>query len=315
MHNHEDSKLEGRYLYSILITAAVLVAEIAGGIWTGSLALLSDSAHVFTDILALAISYGAFKMANRPHDTGHTFGYHRVEVFAALINGISLAIISIGIWWEAAQRFISPGEVRGLPMLIIAVIGLAANILVAFVLKAEHHHDGHEHTHNHVEPGVKDDLNLNSAYLHVLGDALSSVGVIIAGIAIWLTDAMWIDPLISVLIGIMIAISSYRVLRRAIHILLEGTPEGVSVSDISRAIEKIDGVADVHDLHIWNICSGNISLSTHVALTPECCDRQNDMLQQIRDVLQNQFALDHVTIQIEVENCGQGTCTAIGPAA
>lgn len=313
MHNHEDSKLEGRYLYSILITTVVLIAEIAGGIWTGSLALLSDSAHVFTDILALAISYGAFKMANRPNDDGHTFGFHRVEVFAALINGISLAVISIGIWWEAAQRFITPNEVRGVPMMIIAAIGLAANVLVAVVLKAEHHHDGHDHAHNHTEPNVKEDLNLNSAYLHVLGDALSSVGVIIAGIAIWLTGAVWIDPLISILIGIMIAISSYRVLRRAIHILLEGTPDGVSVSDISQAIEKVDGVSDVHDLHIWNICSGNISLSTHVALKPECCDSQNDILQQVRKVLQDQFSLDHVTIQIEVENCGQGACTAPRP--
>ncbi len=315
MHNHEDSKLEGRYLYSILITAVVLVAEIAGGIWTGSLALLSDSAHVFTDILALAISYGAFKMANRPHDSGHTFGYHRVEVFASLVNGISLAGISIGIWWEAAQRFISPGEVRGLPMLIIAAIGLVANILVAIVLKGEHHHHGHEDGHSHGEPGVKNDLNLNSAYLHVLGDALSSVGVIIAGIAIWLTGAMWIDPLISIFIGIMIAISSYRVLRRSIHILMEGTPEGISVSDITRAIENVDGVTDVHDMHIWNICSGNISLSTHVAITPEYCDRQNVLLQKIRSVLHNQFSLDHVTIQIEMENCGQGNCTAAGPAA
>ncbi len=150
MQNHEDSKLEGRYLYSILITSLVLVAEIVGGIWTGSLALLSDSAHVFTDILALVISYGAFKLANKPSDDNHTFGYHRVEVFAALINGISLAVICIGIWWEAIERFMTPNKINGVPMLIIAVIGLVANILVAFVLKTDHghDHDGHEHNHS-----------------------------------------------------------------------------------------------------------------------------------------------------------------------
>ncbi len=306
MPDHEDTKLEGRYLASILITAIVLVVEIIGGIWTGSLALLSDSAHVFTDIFALAISYGAFRLSKKPGDDNHTYGYHRVEVFAALINGISLALICLGIWWEAVQRFLNPGEVMGAPMLVIAVIGLVANILVALVLKVEHLHDGDEHEHPHDHQ--KEDLNLNSAYLHVIGDALSSVGVIIAGLAIWLTGAVWIDPLISILIGIMIAQSSYRVLRRATHILLEGTPEGISIPDIAKAIGAVDGVADVHDLHIWNICSGHISLSTHVALTPDGCSKQNGILDAIRGLLRDTFSIDHVTIQIESENCGQGQC-------
>jgi cobalt-zinc-cadmium efflux system protein len=309
---HEDSKLEGRYLYSILITTVVLAAEIIGGIWTGSLALLSDSAHVFTDILALLISYGAFRLAKKPSDENHTYGYHRVEVFAALFNGISLAIICVGIWWEAAQRFITPNEIRGVPMLIIAAIGLLANVLVALVLKTEHTHD-HEHEHSHRHE--KDDINLNSAYLHVIGDALSSVGVIIAGIAIWLTGAVWIDPLISILIGIMIAISSYRVLRRATHILLEGTPVGVSIPEITTAIGNVEGVADVHDLHIWNICSGHVSLSTHVILTPEFCENQSYILTQIQQLLLDQFSLDHVTIQIESECCGQGNCGVARPVS
>jgi cobalt-zinc-cadmium efflux system protein len=317
MPDHQDTKLEGRYLLSILITAVVLVAEIVGGIWTGSLALLSDSAHVFTDIFALAISYGAFRLSKKPGDDNHTFGYHRVEVFAALINGISLAVICLGIWWEAIQRFITPNKVMGAPMLVIAVIGLVANILVAFVLKVEHNHEGHDHDHEH-EHGSgheKEDLNLSSAYLHVIGDALSSVGVIIAGIAIWLTGAVWIDPLISILIGIMIALSSYRVLRRATHILLEGTPEGVSIPNIASAIGAVDGVADVHDLHIWNICSGHVSLSTHVALTCDGCSDQNGILNKIRTLLQEKFDIDHVTIQIESENCGQGTRVLPKPAA
>lgn len=307
MPDHEDTKLEGRYLYSILITTVVLVAEIIGGIWTGSLALLSDSAHVFTDIFALVISYGAFRLSKKPGDDGHTYGYHRVEVFAALINGISLAIICLGIWWEAIQRFLTPNKVMGVPMLIIAVIGLVANILVALVLKVEHHHDGDGHDHDHDHAAGREDLNLSSAYLHVIGDALSSVGVIIAGIAIWLTGADWIDPLISILIGIMIAISSYRVLRRATHILLEGTPEGISISEIASAIHCVDGVADVHDLHIWNICSGHISLSSHVVLSPEGCGDESGVLNKVRGLLLEKFDIEHVTIQIESENCGQGT--------
>ncbi|GAP22056.1 cation diffusion facilitator family transporter [Leptolinea tardivitalis] len=311
MPSHEDTKLEGRYLYSILITSVVLIAEVAGGIWTGSLALLSDSAHVFTDILALVISYAAFRLARKPSDDNHTYGYHRVEVFAALFNGISLAVICIGIWWEAIQRFLTPNKIMGIPMLIIAVIGLVANVLVALVLKTDHHDD---HDHDHGAHG-KEDLNLHSAYLHVIGDALSSIGVILAGFAIWLTGAVWIDPLISILIGIMIAVSSYRVLRRAVHILLEGTPEEISIPEIASAISKIDGVADVHDLHIWNICSGHISLSTHVSLTPECCDKQSGILEQIRTLLLDQFSVEHVTIQIESENCGQGNRIVPRPAA
>lgn len=309
MPQHEDSKLDGRYLYSILITLAVLVAEVIGGIWTGSLALLSDSGHVLTDVLALVISFAAYKMAQRPSDDNHTYGYHRLEVFAALFNGISLAIISIGIWWEAAQRFMTPNEILGVPMMIIAIIGLIANILVALVLKADHHSDqdhDHQHKHPHAPGATREDINLHSAYLHVIGDAVSSVGVILAGLAIWLTGALWIDPLISIFIGVMIAASSYRVLRRAVHILLEGTPDGISVNEIVTAVNQIQGVADVHDLHVWNICSGHISLSAHVALTSEGCSNQVEILNLIREMLLSKFSLDHVTIQIETESCGQG---------
>jgi cobalt-zinc-cadmium efflux system protein len=309
MPQHEDSKLDGRYLYSILITLVVLAAEVIGGIWTGSLALLSDSGHVLTDVLALVISFAAYKLAQRPSDDSHTYGYHRLEVFAALLNGISLAVISIGIWWEAAQRFLKPNEILGIPMMVIAVIGLIANILVALVLKADHHSDNdHDpsHQHPHASSVGKDDINLHSAYLHVIGDAVSSVGVIIAGLAIWLTGALWIDPLISILIGIMIAASSYRVLRRATHILLEGTPEGISINEIVTSVSQIQGVSDIHDLHVWNICSGHASLSAHVALTPEGCSNQIEILNLIREMLLAKFSLDHVTIQLETESCGQG---------
>lgn len=309
MLQHKDSKLEGRYLYSIFITLTIFAVELGGGLWTGSLALLSDSGHVFTDVLALVISFGAYKMAQRPSDDNHTYGYHRMEVFAALINGLSLAIISIGIWREAILRFMQPNEILGIPMMVIAVIGLIANIIVALLLKADHHSDldhDHAHAHPHPQSASKEDLNLHSAYLHVIGDAISSVGVIIAGLAIWLTGALWIDPLVSILIGMMIAYSSYRVLRRAIHILLEGTPEDISIKDIVEEVHKISGVDDIHDLHVWNICSGHVSLSAHVALSTESCLRQGEILTLIREMLLEKFALEHVTIQIETESCGRG---------
>jgi cobalt-zinc-cadmium efflux system protein len=316
MPQHADSKLDRRYIYSILITLIVLAAEVIGGIWTGSLALLSDSGHVLTDVLALVISFTAYKAAQRPSDDNHTYGYHRLEVFAALFNGISLAIISIGIWWEAAQRFITPNEILGVPMMVIAVIGLLANVLVAVVLKADHHSDldhDHDHKHPHDPAKTSKDINLQSAYLHVIGDAVSSVGVIIAGLAIWLTGALWIDPLISIFIGVMIAASSYRVLRRAIHILLEGTPDDISISEIVSAVSVVEGVNDIHDLHVWNICSGHVSLSAHVALTPEGCSNQVEILNTIREMLLQRFSLEHVTIQIETESCGQGNRILASP--
>lgn len=297
MQPHQNPGVERRFILSIAITFLILIAEIIGGIWTGSLALLSDSAHVFMDIFALALSFVALRLSARPADDRHTFGYHRLEVLAALINGTSLVFIAMGIWWEAAQRFSEPLAIRSTEMLVIAVIGLLANLVVAFILGSHSHSDGEHHP-------SPEDLNVHSAFLHVVGDAVSSVGVILAAVLIGLTGQQWLDPLVSILIGALIAFSAYRVTRKSLHILIEGVPENISLPKVELAIQHTLGVGSVHELHVWNICSGHVALSAHITL-----DNYGDDHGSLRDTLQatllQQFGIEHTTLQFEAEPCGQ----------
>ncbi len=297
MQAHQNPDVERRFLLSIVITIFVLLAEVIGGIWTGSLALLSDSAHVFMDIFALALSLVALKLSALPADDRHTYGYHRLEVLAALVNGFSLAFISIGIWWEAFQRFQQPLVVHSTEMLVIAVIGLLANLGVAAIL-GSHRHEAGEHNHS------VEDLNVHSAFLHVIGDAISSVGVILAAFLISLTGWEWLDPLVSVLIGILIALSAYRVTRKALHILIEGVPEGLSLRNVENAIRQTPGITSVHDLHVWNICSGHVALSAHVTLD-NFQSNHASMRDEIKAALLQQFGIGHTTFQFESEPCEQ----------
>lgn len=302
MKPHQNKIVENRFLLSIVITFVIFVAELTGGLWSGSLALLSDSAHVFLDIFALGLSLLALRLSRLPEDDRHTYGYHRLEVLAALANGLTLAVISIGIFVEAYQRWRQPVAIHSGEMLAIATIGLAANLLVAFVLGRPEH----AHTDGGEEPPRRRDLNVESAFLHVLGDAVSSLGVIIAGILIWRTGQYWIDPLVSVLIGILILASSGRVLRGSLHILIEGTPEGISLKRLGASLAAIPGVIGVHDLHVWNICSGTVALSAHVVLSEQANQNSGEALEQVRQVLSRQYGIDHSTVQFECVACGQG---------
>lgn len=308
MNPHNNPGAERRFIISLIVTSVVLVAEIAGGLWTGSLALLSDAAHVFMDSFALVLSFVALRLSALPADDRHTYGYHRLEVIAALINGISLGAIAIGIWFEAYERMATPQPVRSLEMVAIAAIGLAANLVVAYVLGGHTHVDDHgqEHAHTHKHEhdgdhahGKVQDLNLHSAFLHVVGDAISSVGVIIAGLVIWRTGWTWVDPLVSVLIGALIVVSAVRVLRSSLHILVEGVPEGLSIQKIGETMQAVPAVAEVHDLHVWSICSGRIALSSHIVLEPEGGRRPSEVLAELRSKLSGDYGIEHTTIQFE----------------
>lgn len=308
MQNSLNKSLQNKYILSIALTSLILVAEIVGGIISGSLALLSDAAHVFMDIFALAISFFAMRLAARPADDRHSYGWHRAEVMAALINGGSLAIMAIAIWVEAFRRFRSPVEVQSTEMLIIAVIGLVVNLVVIFVLGGEsiHHHD-HEEDGNHSSPhSHRKNLNQHSAFLHVLGDAISSVGVIAAALLIRFTGANWLDPLISVLIGFIIVSSAWRVLRSSLHILLEGVPEGLSVNEIHTRLLTVPAVQEVHDLHIWNLSSQNVALSAHVTLDPGQASDSENVMASIRSLLDREFNIQHTTVQFENTPCKEG---------
>jgi cobalt-zinc-cadmium efflux system protein len=302
MQPHQNKGIEKRFILSISLTLIILAAEIIGGIWTGSLSLLSDAAHVFMDVFALGLSFIALRLSSLPPDDRHTYGYHRLEVLAALVNGITLGAIAIGIFTESWERWHNPTAIKSLEMLVIAVIGLLVNAAVAFVLHGpgEHAHD-HENHHHQTE-----DLNLKSAYLHVLGDAISSVGVILAALIIWRTGWQWVDPLMSVMIGGLILVSSWRVLRSSLHILIEGVPEGLSLDEIGITMSKVPGVLEVHDLHVWSLCSGHTALSAHVTIEDQNTQTNAMIMATLKHELDEHFGIEHTTIQFECTACGQG---------
>jgi cobalt-zinc-cadmium efflux system protein len=273
----------------ITFTSFILIVEVIGGIISNSLALLSDAAHVFSDVIALTLSYLAIRLASRPPSTSRTFGYHRAEVFAALANGIILLLVSIFIFNEAYQRFQTPPQIKTTEMLLVAVIGFTVNMWVMLKLR------GHGH-----------DLNIRSAFLHVVGDALASLGVIVGAIIIILTGNTIADTVISVLIGSIIIIGSLRVLRESVHILFEGTPKNVDFEKVSSVISSIEGVKSVHDLHIWSICSHINAASAHVLVE----DVKVSEIDKISKTIEKEMELlniNHTTFQFECrEDEGRG---------
>lgn len=305
MQPHENKNIEKRFILSLSLTGIILVGEIIGGIWTGSLALLSDAAHVFMDIFAMGLSYLALRVSSRPPDDRHTYGYHRMEVLAALTNGVTLILIAGGIGYEAYQRWMDPGSIRSLGMLGIAAIGLAVNVIVAFILGGQDlHHVGDEH-HDESFPHKEKDLNLQGAFLHVVGDTISSVGVIVAALIIWRTGWFWVDPLASALIALIILFNAIRLTRSALHILIEGTPAGLSLKNIDHEILSVPMVSSVHDLHVWSICSGHIALSAHVVLEDGNTSVSDVTMSDIKNRLNTRFGIEHTTIQFETTPCLQ----------
>lgn len=284
-----DNTISKRLLFAIALTAITLVAEIVGGIWSNSLALLSDAGHVFLDLFALILSLAAIKLAAQPPNEIHSFGWHRAEVLASLINGLTVFLMAIGILYEGSKRLLSPEVVQTTPMLVIAILGLIANLLAAKGL----------HGHSH------DDLNVRSAFLHVLGDAAASVGVIAGAILMHYTGWYQVDPIISIAIGLLILVGAGRVLREAIHILMEGVPRGMSVEQVADSIRGIEGVSDVHHLNIWSVCSHIFALSAHVEIQPEI-DRREGLLHRIEHKLAHEFHITHTTIQFDCSTCNGG---------
>lgn len=286
---NNDHKIESCFVLSLALTGLILVAEIVAGLWTGSLALLSDAAHVFLDMLALGLSYGAIRLSALPANNRHTYGFHRMKVIAAFINGATLLLVAFEIFREAVIRFQNPEPILVGPMLVVSVIGLVANLWVAFVLG--------EHDHG--------DLNTRAAFLHVLGDALSSVGVIVAGLVILFTGWLWVDPLVSMLIAGVILLSSGRILRQSLHILNESVPEGLSISEISQSMRQVTGVDDVHDLHVWTVGPGFVVLSAHVVLADQVLSQAGLVMNALKEIIAHQFSIEHTTIQFEHRNCEQ----------
>lgn len=286
-NSHIDTELRGRFKLAIFLTAVTFIAELVGGFLFNSLALLSDSAHVFMDVFALVLSWLALYICAMPPTETRTYGWHRSEVFAAFINGVTLLFISLIIFYEAYQRLVSPPEVMAIGTMVVASIGLVVNIIVASWLK------GHKH----------EDLNIRSAYLHVVWDAAASVGVIISGIIIYWINWFAADPLVSIGIGVIIIIGAVKILLESAHILLEGVPKEVDVKKIVEDIKDIDGVEGIHTLHIWSICSNIHAMSAHIDIKEEARDRRGEILDLINQKLAKDHHIFYTTLQAECEGC------------
>ena len=285
-HDHQHH-LQGKFRFAVLLTTFVFGVELVGGILSNSLALLSDAAHVFSDSLSLIMSWLAIYLSTRPATSSRTYGYHRTEVFAAFINGVSLIAISAWIFYEAVQRFIEPEPVKSKEMLVVAIFGFVANMVIVWLF----HGEGHKN------------LNVRSAVLHVIGDALASVGVIVGGVVIYYTSWFIVDPILSCAIGLVVLVGAVRVTKEAVHILLEGSPKHADAQKVAACISTIDAVKDVHDMHIWSLCSNYLALSTHVSIAEDASKSPHDLRQEINDKLQTQFGIFHTTIQIEQPGC------------
>ncbi len=280
-HAHGRGEDRRRLAIALVITLALLVAEVVGGILTGSLALAADGGHMASDVGALSLSLGAIWLASRPATTRRTFGFHRAEILAAFVNSIGLVLIAGYIFWEAGSRFGNPPEVDTGPMLGIAAAGLAGNIVAVGLLFDRRRHS----------------LNMRSAFLHVMGDTVASLGVIAAGIAMAITGEYLFDPLISVGIGVLILISSFRITWESTQVLLEATPPDVRVRDVQDEMLKVPGVRNVHDLHIWTVTSGFVSLSAHVETSGK--GDVHEVLVNLRTMLSRTFTIEHATLQLE----------------
>ncbi|MED4353244.1 cation diffusion facilitator family transporter [Schinkia azotoformans] len=285
-HHHHGPTREGNkkgLAIALTITTGIMLLEFFGGLITNSLALLSDSGHMLSDASSLALSLIAMWFAARPASPNKTFGFYRFEILAALFNGVSLFLIAGFIVYEAYGRFFDPPTVASGSMMLIALIGLLANLLSAWVLMRK--------------GDVKDNVNLRSAYLHVLGDALGSVGAILAGIVMYFFGWYVADPIISVIVALLILKSAWGIIKHTVHILMEGTPITIDQQEVYKALEKIPGVINIHDLHIWTITSGLDSLSCHILIE----DNQDSqvILQEAITKIENIFKIKHTTIQVE----------------
>jgi cobalt-zinc-cadmium efflux system protein len=299
-HSHgssADGRRGGRrykrhLLWSFAIIGVYFVVELVAGLLTNSLALLSDAGHMFSDVLGLGMAVAAIHAADRTgRDPQKTFGLYRLEILAALANAVLLFGIAVYILYEAVQRFRDPPAVLGLPMLVVAIVGLAVNVLVFVLLRQ----------------GAEESLNVEGAYLEVLADLLGSLGVVVAAVVLQTTGFRLIDPIFGVLIGLFVLPRTWRLGRKAVRILIQAAPPGTDIEAMRRALGALDGVASVHDLHVWTLTSGMEVCSVHLCLHPGADGVS--VLSRAQSVLRERFRVDHPTIQVEpasFERCAQG---------
>ena len=293
-HSHNHSHLHEaahqstkRLSISLVLTLAFVFIEASAGIFSNSLALLTDAAHNLTDVIALALSWFAIRVTTRPSNERKTYGYHRVGILVALANSTTLVLISLGIFYEAYHRFINPPEVQSSILIGVGLIAVVINIVTAML----------------VHKGSESDLNLRSAFLHLMGDVLSTIGAVIAGVIIYFTGANWLDPLVSVIIGFLILYNAWGILRDAIDILLEAKPRDIDAVKLVDDVMQVDGVLGVHDLHIWSITQNLRTMSAHVLTNDLPISAGADIQHQINEIVHHRYNISHATLQLECVNC------------
>lgn len=292
-HHHHDhgGHAAGRHgdrrrlAAALVITSVILVAELVGGLVAHSLALLSDAGHMLSDVVAQGMSLAALVIATRPADARRTYGWHRVEILAALGNGITLVVLALAIIWEGWQRLRAPAPVHTSVMVPIAVVGFVANLVGVWLLRESH------------------SLNVKGAYLHVLGDTLSSLAVVVGGVVMLAVGgAWWLDPALSIAIGVFILYSSYALIRDAVDVLLETVPRDIDLAAVTHALDGVEHVAAVHDLHVWTITSGLHALSAHIVVRQSDARARDVLIMEVKRLLAERFRIEHTTIQIESES-------------
>jgi cobalt-zinc-cadmium efflux system protein len=295
MTGHSHYFVVKRMRFVVVLTLGIFLLELVGGILSNSLALLSDAGHVFADVFALGLSWVALSLAGLPADRKKTFGYLRAEVLAATINGVTLCLVAIWIFVEAFHRIGKPQEVKSLEMFLIAVIGLVVNGIVFLKLRGVAQHS----------------LNVKSAFLHVLGDMLASLGAIAGGIIMLVTGLYVVDPIVSVLIGLVILRGAFGILRESANILLEGVPRNVELAEVESALRRVEGVEDVHELHVWSVSSQDVALSCHVMTRDQTTHSAQSVLDRIQSELKEKFDIEHTTIQFECGCCASQSAQCI----
>lgn len=291
-HDHAHGHLAGagtmsqRLILAILVSAAILAIEVVGGIVANSLALLSDAGHVLTDLAALLLSLWTLRVVSWKPTGRKTFGFVRMEILSALVNGVALVVVSLFIFVEAYRRIRTPEPVQGAEVFVIAILGLAGNGIGVLLLS-----------------GAGKNINIRGAMLHLVGDAVSSVGVILAGLVIALTGWWIVDPLMSIIIGLIIIVGAVRLIGESVDVLLEATPKDINYSDVVAQVRAVPGVQDVHDVHIWCLTPQLCTMSSHVLL--ETGSNHSEVLRDINKVLSTRYGIRHTTFQFEHAPCGQ----------
>lgn len=290
-HSENRSGQNQRLLWGFGLTAGYMVAEVVGGWWTGSLALLADAGHMLSDAASLLLAIFAIWVAQRPPNRRRTYGYHRIEILAALVQASALFVVAWHIFEAAIFRLKDPPEVNGLPMLMVACGGLLVNLVILKILHGDHHN-----------------VNVRGAWLHVMSDTLGSLGAITSGILVWGWGLRWADPAASLMIAVLVAFSAWPLLKQTLGILMESAPLHIDVAEVKTAMESQPGVTQVHDLHVWTLTQGRDCLSGHVVVAVG--QPKNDILRGLRQLLHDRFGLEHVTLQLEEEACPEGEICA-----